>query len=351
MSSLFGKNLLFVISQPRAGSTLLQRMLGSHPDIHTVSEPWLMLYPLYGLRSRGQWAEYNWEKASAAMQGFVSHLPRGADDYSEGMRRMYGYLYHRVLAGSGKRYFLDKTPRYYLIISELYRTFPEARYIVLLRNPLAVLCSIIRTWIKENCLGFAQYFQLYEYRHDLVRAPGLLLEGAEILGERCIVVRYEELVRDPQGQIRRICDELGVSFAPRMLEYGGADHCRWTLGDQEHVYKFKGPCEERLASWERDVDDPQIWRFANEYLEILGQKTLEHMGYSYGELRRILEDHRPYRILSCLTFSLTWLLGKPLRERRRWEVNLLRLIRSIQKNGIIGTLSAGLVTLFRLHER
>lgn len=40
-----GENLIFLISQPRAGSTMLQKVLGSHPEIHTVSEPWVALPP------------------------------------------------------------------------------------------------------------------------------------------------------------------------------------------------------------------------------------------------------------------------------------------------------------------
>lgn len=59
---------MFLISQPRAGSTLLQRILGSHPDIHTVSEPWLMLQPLYALRPDGYRAEYNEHLARNATQ-------------------------------------------------------------------------------------------------------------------------------------------------------------------------------------------------------------------------------------------------------------------------------------------
>ena len=47
------ENLILMISPPRAGSTMLQRILGSHSDIHTVSEPWLVLHPLYALRPEG----------------------------------------------------------------------------------------------------------------------------------------------------------------------------------------------------------------------------------------------------------------------------------------------------------
>ena len=170
-SLLQGKNLIFLISQPRAGSTLTQRMLGSHCEIHTVSEPWLMLHPLYALRPEGYEVEYNAEWARNAVQGFVDELPDGKEAYFNGLRRMYSYLYNCAATSSGKRYFLDKTPRYYFIISELYKTFPEARFIILLRNPLAVLCSIINTWTQDD------WFKLYLYKQDLLEAPARLIEG------------------------------------------------------------------------------------------------------------------------------------------------------------------------------
>ena len=65
-----GQNLIFLISQPRAGSTMTQRILGSHPDICTVSEPWLMLHPLYAMRPQGYEAEYHAWEARVALKNF-----------------------------------------------------------------------------------------------------------------------------------------------------------------------------------------------------------------------------------------------------------------------------------------
>ena len=49
---------------------------------------------------------------------------------------MYSHLYNCALKDTGKKFFfLDKTPRYHYIISEIYRTFPKAKLIILLRNP------------------------------------------------------------------------------------------------------------------------------------------------------------------------------------------------------------------------
>ena len=41
--------LVFLLSLPRSGSTLLQRLLAAHPQVHTVAEPWLMLLSGAGL--------------------------------------------------------------------------------------------------------------------------------------------------------------------------------------------------------------------------------------------------------------------------------------------------------------
>ena len=149
----FGQNLIFLISQPRSGSTLLQRILGGHPDIHTVSEPWLMLHPFYALRgTSGISTEYSTYPAHRALMNFLSTFDQGEELFFEGVRRMYGHFYEKALDTSGSRYFLDKTPRYYLIIPELIQTFPKAKFIILLRNPLAVLSSMVKT--RARGIGF-----------------------------------------------------------------------------------------------------------------------------------------------------------------------------------------------------
>jgi hypothetical protein len=134
MAAFSQKNLIFLISQPRAGSTLTQRILGSHREIYTVSEPWIMLHPLYALRRDGHQAEYSVQNSQKALDNFLNLHPEGKEAYFQAVRQMSLNLYEGLLRGSDKKYFLDKTPRYYYILPDLYRTFPDAKYILLIRS-------------------------------------------------------------------------------------------------------------------------------------------------------------------------------------------------------------------------
>lgn len=304
---------------------MLQRMLGQHPAIHTVGEPWLMLHPLYALRSEGYDAEYSAPTARQAVQEFLRTLPQGEEEYREGVRRMCAHLYNRALEASGKRYFLDKTPRYYLVIEELLRVFPEARYIILFRNPLATLQSIIKTWIKD------QWGWLYYYKNDLLEAPRLLIEGARRAGERALVVNYEQFLTNPPDEMRRICRLLGEDFTGEMIEAGGENLPHWHYGDQTDVYRHARPLKENAQKWVEALNEPQFWRVSDDYLKRLGRQTVAEMGYDYASLESTLDEHRPTRTRLWLTTSLDWYLEEQLEKRPRWRRALARLKHSLRR--------------------
>jgi hypothetical protein len=300
-------------------------MLGRHPDVYTVSETWLMLHPVYALRCEGYQAEYNEDTARRALRTFLNALPAGEEEYIEGARRMYGYLYRRLLSDRHECYVVDKTPRYYLIIRDLRRIFPEAKFIFLLRNPLAVLCSIVRTWVNDN------WFRLGDMRLDLIGAPELLVEGIQSAASDCSVVRYEDLVTCPDRVVENVCAFLGIRHVAAMVDYGLGELDHWQLGDQDDVYRHERPVARNADRWLQDISDCQVWRLASEYLCLLGGATIEEMGYSYRGLARDLETRQPPRNHFRPTFSLEYLLRKPSEcrtTRERAVVRAASLLRS-----------------------
>ena len=326
-TGLLGDNLVFLISQPRTGSTLLQKTLGAHPNVLTASEPWLMLHPLYALRTLGFEAEYDEQHAGNALRLFIDGLPDGMNDYFEGLRRMYGHLYDRALTDSACRLFLDKTPRYYSIIPELYRVFPRAHFIFLLRNPLGVLNSILKTWIKSD------YFNLHIYMRDLVKAPDLILQGIDLLGSSATVVRYESLVKEPENEVESLCERLGIEFTPQMIEYGEHQPRRFEYGDQQNVDLHKRPVPQFSEQWVTTLDHPQVFRLQQDYLRALGQDTVQRMGYEYESLERTLSEHRPSWARLVATLPLSMLLADH-EKSGGWESGAVRLTRSLQRRGV-----------------
>ena len=89
MSSDFtDRHLIFIVSQPRAGSTLLQSLLAGCEGVHTTAEPWLMLHPLYARRETGHTADYDATLAARALDDFLGQLKEGAAAYDAAVRAM-----------------------------------------------------------------------------------------------------------------------------------------------------------------------------------------------------------------------------------------------------------------------
>ena len=283
MSSDFtDRHLIFIVSQPRAGSTLLQSLLAGCEGVHTTAEPWLMLHPLYARRETGHTADYDATLAARALDDFLGQLTERAAAYDAAVRAMALELYGRACRQAGRAIFLDKTPRYYKVLPELSRVFPAARIIILLRNPAAVFSSILRTWVDGAWPRFDSF------RDDLLAAPGLLTDHVARGGDQTIVVHYEALVQAPEETLRSLCDRLDLPYHPRLLAYGDRPLPAGRYGDPTGIRQHSRPSAAGLDSWREDARDPQIHHLLVAYLDALGPEQIGRMGYDHAELKRTL---------------------------------------------------------------
>ena len=270
--------LIFLISLPRSGSTLLQRVLAGHSDIHTLAEPWVMLHPLYALRQVGIQTEYDTKLALHALEDFLSALPGGVQDYLDGIRAMALTWYQKAIASTGKSYFLDKTPRYYNIIPELYSVFPEAHIILLCRNPLAVLSSIVRTWVGKD------WNRLHMHRHDIIKGPMLMADAIRKLQDNVIVLHYEELVSNPDKVLYTLCADIGVPYLPDLLEYGQRSAPAGRMGDQVGIKQFSKPEVNSLNKWQETFTEPSHRLLGEIMITTLGKRVIADLGYDADAL-------------------------------------------------------------------
>ncbi|MCK4984333.1 MAG: glycosyltransferase, partial [Desulfobacterales bacterium] len=199
---------------------------------------------------------------------------------------MASVLYNRIIELSGRTYFLDKTPRYYYIIPELYRVFPKAKFIFLFRNPMAVMSSTLSTWFDNRPQNLRKSLNY----HDLTKGPHYLVEGIKMVGKEGIVVHYEELVKDPNQVINDICDKIGIPFNKHMLEYGKHRVPEGRFGDANTIHRHSKPVFDYVDKWIENLAGPGLIDFANEYLSLLGADLITKMGYSYKEIENKLNS-------------------------------------------------------------
>ncbi len=284
-----------------------------------------MLHPIYTLKEKGLKAEYNADMAYNALQDFLTFYADGEETWLEATRAWADVLYSRALQSTGKPFFLDKTPRYYLIIPELYRLFPEAKFVFLIRNPLAVLHSIIDRWVKED------WPRLARYRQDLLVAPNRLLEATEVMGDKAICIHYEALVNKPGETVSQLCGQLDVPFDPEMLNYGTVQAPQGRYGDKTGVRQNTRPIVDSTNKWKQLALQSQAQRFAIAYLDALGADCIEKLGYSYSDLRNLMMTNNP----RSSVLNLSW--QTVIRPQDTWTLKekfLTRFILSIQKNGL-----------------
>ncbi|MGH7287014.1 MAG: sulfotransferase family protein [Myxococcota bacterium] len=314
--------LVFLISAPRSGSTLLARMLGSHSQIFAPAEPHLMP-PLahLGFHERVDQAPYDPVITQEGLRSFVGLLPGGERDWLAALRRATDHLYACALAPSGRRWFLDKTPAYALVLDFVAKLYPDARYVVLTRHPMAVWSSCVESFFDGDAsAAYARSPVLERYVPAIAR---FLREPPVPL----VHVRYEALVTAPEATLREICGHVGVDFEPGMIEYGRTEATTKTgrgLGDPITVDRESRPTTRSVGKWaEALAADPALLSQCRAIAERLADEDLALWGTPGPELRKALAELAPSGA------------GPPRSQLTRYALErrvLLRLRRNIQHN-------------------
>ena len=275
-----GENLFFLISQPRSGSTLLQRILAGNSEIATTSEPWIALHPISALQGDAIDPNYDANQASEALLEFLHSSGADISFYKKQITNFLLRFYDQAVAYQNKRYFLDKTPRYYYIVDHLHELFPDAKFIILLRNPFAVLHSVLKTWVKDD------YSLLINNFDDLIVAPHNISAFLQKKPPNCHVVHYEKLVADPHKTMKHLCGFLDVTYSDGMIDYGNRNDPKWRYGDQVGIKKSVRPDVASAHKWKNGFNESRDQLLACSYLDSLGERLIEDLGYDLSDIKK-----------------------------------------------------------------
>jgi len=188
---------IFVVSLPRAGSTLLEQILSSHSLVEGTSE--LQDIP--------------------ALARKFGKYPEAVLDLDPDVRRELGDEYLKrtsVQRRSDRPYFVDKLPNNWMYVPFIQLILPNAKIIDARRHPLGCCFSNFRQHFARGQEFAYDLHSLGRYYSDYVR---LMAHVDSVLPGRVHRVIYERMVDDTETEVRRLLDYCGLKFEPACLEF------------------------------------------------------------------------------------------------------------------------------------
>ena len=268
-------SLVFIISPPRAGSTLLQRMLGAHDRVFTHPEPHLISPAAHlGYFNNVDKAPFDHINAAEALRLFVSGLPNGEQDYLAAVRAYTDTMYGKMLQTGKGELFVDKTPANALVLPFLTALYPDAKYILLTRHPLAVFSSYANSFFNGDWQTAHAFNPILE-RYVPAMAKFVREQRAPL-----IEVAYETLVEEPEQTLARVFAFLGIDNDPRAVDYGDAAPIKPGMGDPITVDKHSRPTADSMHKWAAELShDADKKQLAEQMLAELADADLEAWGW------------------------------------------------------------------------
>ncbi|WP_068087604.1 tetratricopeptide repeat-containing sulfotransferase family protein [Novosphingobium rosa] len=198
---------IFIIGMPRTGTTLIDRILSSHPEVESAGE--LQAMPLAV------------KKASATRSPVILDPETVAAAALKDMGEI-GHDYLRIASHHRRdttRRFTDKFPGNFHYVGFIAKALPRARIVCLRRHPMDTVLSNFRNL-------FAISSRYYDYSYDLLdiaayyaRFDRLMAFWRQALPGRVLELRYEDVVEDQEGQTRRLLEHCGLDWSDACLNF------------------------------------------------------------------------------------------------------------------------------------
>jgi len=213
---------LFIAGPDRSGTTLLYAILASHPNISMVRRTnyWRWFYGRFGSLS----VEENLDKLLRRMLSYkrIEPLkPNGKRIRKEFMQgepsygRLFALFHEHNAERLGKTRWGDKSLHTELYMDNVIKEFPQAKIIHTIRDPRDRYASVRKRFGGDNPrLGASTaswLSSIYAARRNLRKYP-----------ENYMILRFEDLVSDPENTCRKLCEFIGEEYDPVMLTMEGA---------------------------------------------------------------------------------------------------------------------------------
>lgn len=194
---------IFIIGQPRTGTTLIERVITSHSDVVSAGE----LQQFYLAIRRISNVATPARNTAALMEAAAT-----IDPSKLGSAYLAGTRNHAEKA----KHFVDKMPANYLYAPLIARALPKAKFIHVTRNPMDSCFSSFKQLFAD---AYPHSYDLQEMARHHVRYRRLMDQWQNVLGEQMINISYEDTVQNLEDNARRLISFLGLPWQDDCLNF------------------------------------------------------------------------------------------------------------------------------------
>lgn len=303
-----GHRFIFVGGSPRSGTTLVQNMLDSHPDICGGPE-FFHIPDIIEVRKK-----LHQSIAKELIDLFCSY---------EDVDRLICSLIESLLLPLADKYecklLSEKTTANVLVFPELIDLFPGARFIHVVRDPRAIVASMLQVGIRAKKVGrptasfVANTSTAIDYAKKCLNAG---FAASKLAPDKVLTVVYERLVTDSERETKRMCDFLKIEWSSQMMHPGSVKH----LGEKPIVNEvwydkktyYRDPEPGQIYKWKTQLTPIQQVIVAESFREVEG---LVKLGYDFSP-----DDLSPISRILGLAFSFVRKIPMMVRLGRRLRI-------------------------------
>jgi tetratricopeptide (TPR) repeat protein len=201
---------IFVVGMPRSGTTLVERILSSHPAVHSSGE--LQNFGVCLKRASGSRTPYMLDADTIARSRDLDWRRLG-EAYVESTRPDTGHVAH----------FIDKLPHNFLYLGYIARALPEARIIHLHRDPIDTCLSNFRQLFALTSPYYDYSFNLMDTGRYYLMYQRLMQHWHRALPGRILDVRYEDLVDSQETETERMLEFCDLPWNDACLRFEDND--------------------------------------------------------------------------------------------------------------------------------
>ena len=194
---------IFIVGLPRSGSTLLEQILASHSQVEGTME----LPNILNMVAQ-------FDDLVSGRDGYPDTVGRASSAQLAALGRRY--LEETAALRAGRAHFTDKLPNNFSHIGLITAILPRAIIIDARRHPMDACFSTFKQHFAE---GQAFSYDLTDLGRYYRCYLSLMDHWDAVLPERVLRVQYEEVVREPEANIRRLLAHCGLAFEPACLSF------------------------------------------------------------------------------------------------------------------------------------